>query len=93
MVRIVRGADGRVTLDPTGKRSGRGTYVCLRTQCWTRALRTGSLGRSLKTDLAPADRAELEGYAAQLHLSADAAAEQQDSSPEPGVREGGIAHA
>jgi len=79
MVRIVRGADGSVTLDPTGKRPGRGTYVCLRTQCWTRALRTGSFGRSLKTDLAPADRAELERYAAQLRSSTEAAAAQHDS--------------
>jgi hypothetical protein len=28
MTRVVRSADGSVTIDPTGKAAGRGTYVC-----------------------------------------------------------------
>jgi predicted RNA-binding protein YlxR (DUF448 family) len=28
MTRVVRGADGSVVIDPTGKAAGRGTYVC-----------------------------------------------------------------
>ena len=28
MTRIVRGSDGSVAVDPTGKAQGRGTYVC-----------------------------------------------------------------
>ena len=28
LTRIVRGADGSVVIDPTGKAAGRGTYVC-----------------------------------------------------------------
>lgn len=28
MTRVVRGADGSVAIDPTGRAAGRGTYVC-----------------------------------------------------------------
>ena len=28
LVRVVRAPDGSVTIDPTGKRSGRGAYLC-----------------------------------------------------------------
>jgi hypothetical protein len=28
LTRIVRGPDGRVAVDPTGKAAGRGTYIC-----------------------------------------------------------------
>jgi predicted RNA-binding protein YlxR (DUF448 family) len=28
MTRVVRGADGSVALDPSGKAAGRGTYIC-----------------------------------------------------------------
>ena len=66
MVRVVRRADGAVRVDPTGKGSGRGTYVCPRRECWTAALRTGSLGRVLKTPLGEDDLSELRAYAASL---------------------------
>lgn len=60
MIRVVRAPDGSVSIDPTGKRNGRGTYVCPRAECWAKALRTGSLARGLKVSLGPEDRAELE---------------------------------
>lgn len=84
MVRVVRGADGSVSPDPTGKRPGRGTYVCPRPECWTRALRTG-FAHSLKAEIAPGDRAELERYAGQLRSSAD--------EKDVGLREGDTAYA
>ena len=64
MVRVVRAADGTVAVDPTGKRAGRGTYVCPRADCWQQAIRTGSLARVLKTDIGPTERAALQAYAA-----------------------------
>ena len=48
MVRVVRETDGTVTLDRTGKKPGRGTYVCARTDCLEAALRRRALERSLK---------------------------------------------
>jgi predicted RNA-binding protein YlxR (DUF448 family) len=49
-VRIVRGADGSVVVDPTGKKSGRGAYLCHSPECWQAALTRGVLQRGLKIE-------------------------------------------
>jgi predicted RNA-binding protein YlxR (DUF448 family) len=33
MTRVVRGADGAVSVDPSGKAPGRGTYLCAQAAC------------------------------------------------------------
>ena len=66
MVRIVRTVPGAVVVDPTGKLSGRGAYLCRQASCWERGLRKDVLPRALKTSLSEADRAALEAYAAGL---------------------------
>ncbi len=43
LVRIVRTPGGEVRVDPTGKLSGRGAYVCAEAACVDRALRGGRL--------------------------------------------------
>jgi uncharacterized protein len=78
MVRVVRGADGSVAVDPTGKQSGRGAYLCRRHECWSTALQRGALNRALKTELLEADRAALTAFGATQQMeasSADAGAE------------------
>lgn len=56
LLRVVRlGAGesaGDVVLDPTGKKSGRGAYVCPTTDCIGLALKQKKLERSLKTPIA-----------------------------------------
>ena len=66
MVRIVRGLDSSIGADPTGKRSGRGTYLCPRSECWTKALRSGSLARALKTHIEESDLVQLRREAEEL---------------------------
>src|SRR5438045_6513331 len=66
MVRVVRTPLGAVALDPTGKASGRGAYLCRSAACWEGGLRRDALGRALKTGLGREDRAALEAYAAGL---------------------------
>jgi predicted RNA-binding protein YlxR (DUF448 family) len=51
MVRVVRRVDGTVAVDPTGKASGRGAYVCPNPACLDQARRRGRLERGL--ELAP----------------------------------------
>lgn len=60
MIRIVRTVAGAVVADATGRLAGRGTYLCPVRDCWTRAIRTGSLARALKTEIRETDRVELE---------------------------------
>lgn len=47
LLRIVRAPDGTVTLDPSGKATGRGAYLCSDAVCWTLARRRRSIERAL----------------------------------------------
>lgn len=53
LMRVVRGPDGSVFLDPTGKKSGRGAYVCPDPACLREALKGQRLERALETTLDP----------------------------------------
>ena len=39
--RVVRSPEGTAEVDPTGKRSGRGAYVCHDPKCWEQAVNRG----------------------------------------------------
>jgi uncharacterized protein len=67
LVRIVRAPDGSVTIDPSGKRSGRGAYLCSTSECWDAGLKRGVLSRALKIEAIPVDNLQtLSEYARQL---------------------------
>lgn len=66
LIRVVRTPAGHVEIDPGGKKSGRGAYVCARRACWELALHKGRLEHELETTLLPEDRAALEAYVATL---------------------------
>jgi predicted RNA-binding protein YlxR (DUF448 family) len=48
LVRVVRTPSGEVRVDPTGKLSGRGAYVCPEAGCMDRAVREGRLAGVLE---------------------------------------------
>ena len=54
-VRIVRAANG-VEVDLTGKKQGRGAYLCPNPDCWETALKKGRVEAALKTKLTSDDR-------------------------------------
>jgi len=64
--RIVRTPEGPVALDPTGKRNGRGAYLCGNPACWERALAGGILARALKTEIDGETVAALRHFATTL---------------------------
>ena len=47
LIRVVRTPQGEISVDPTGKMSGRGAYVCKDVQCLQRAIKTRQLERAL----------------------------------------------
>ena len=53
LIRIVRTPEGIVALDPTGKKSGRGAYVCRQPECLRRSIRQKQLERQLDISLTP----------------------------------------
>ena len=66
LVRIVRDPEGTVAVDETGKRNGRGAYLCPCRACWERALSEGLLNRALRAKLTEEDKQHLIDYAASL---------------------------
>jgi len=66
LVRVVRLAAGGVTIDETGKKSGRGAYLCRRKACWEGALSCGRLEYALKTLLTTEEKERLCTFADSL---------------------------
>jgi predicted RNA-binding protein YlxR (DUF448 family) len=48
LVRLVRTPEGEIVIDPSGKQSGRGAYLCPRPDCLRVAQKRKSLDRALK---------------------------------------------
>ena len=70
LMRLVRDPEGRVAVDSTGKRAGRGAYICHDPACWEQALKRHALQRALRIDaLRPEDQMELEQIAQGLVAS------------------------
>jgi predicted RNA-binding protein YlxR (DUF448 family) len=59
LVRLVRNADGSVQVDPSGKKSGRGAYLCHSRECWHNAFNSSRLEHALKTSITPENREQL----------------------------------
>lgn len=72
LIRIVRTPEHLVEIDPTGKRNGRGAYLCHQERCWDRALSGTMLGKALNTELPDDTRQELKTFAATLGDDAEA---------------------
>ena len=51
LIRVVRGTDGTVSLDFSGKAQGRGAYICPNPECLKKAIRSKALDRSLDTPI------------------------------------------
>jgi len=48
LLRIVRTPNGEIILDATGKKAGRGAYICRSEQCLTTAVKEKKLEKALK---------------------------------------------
>ena len=53
MVRIVRSPEGDVSLDRSGKKPGRGAYVCPNPACIEKAFQSKSLEKALQVKVSP----------------------------------------
>ncbi len=48
MMRVLKSAEGLVSLDMTGRKNGRGAYLCKNGECLSKARRNKGLERSFK---------------------------------------------
>jgi predicted RNA-binding protein YlxR (DUF448 family) len=51
LLRVVRDPEGQIGLDLTGKRSGRGVYICASEECLQKAVKGRQLDRALETKI------------------------------------------
>ena len=53
MIRILKTESEGIILDATGKKNGRGAYICRSGECLEKAIRNHGIARSLKTGILP----------------------------------------
>ena len=63
LIRVVRSPQGEISLDPIGKKPGRGAYICPKAECLAKARKARALERAFD---GPVDPAVYEDLAAQL---------------------------
>ena len=51
LVRVVKDSENHLSLDTTGKKNGRGAYLCRNLDCFERAMKNKGLERSLKMQI------------------------------------------
>ena len=51
MIRVLKTPEDEIVLDTTGRKNGRGAYVCPSTECLDKAIRNHGIERSLKTSV------------------------------------------
>lgn len=60
LIRVVRLPDCGAELDPTGKKAGRGAYICRSAECLKKARKTKRLERNLEVTISDEVYEELE---------------------------------
>ena len=61
LVRVLRTPEGEILLDLTGKKSGRGAYICKKVECFTKARKSGRIASSLECSIPEDVHARIEG--------------------------------
>lgn len=51
LIRIVRTPEGELFIDDSGKKSGRGVYICANNECFLKARKSKSIERALSKSL------------------------------------------
>ena len=53
MIRVIRNDEGKLELDMTGRKNGRGAYICNDIECLRKARKNKGLERSFKMPVPP----------------------------------------
>ncbi|MBV7274904.1 RNase P modulator RnpM [Clostridium thailandense] len=51
LIRVVRGTEGDISVDITGKKNGRGAYVCRNIECLEKAFKAKRLQKNLEAQI------------------------------------------
>ena len=64
LLRVVRSPEGEISLDLTGKKNGRGAYVCPSESCFARAVKQKQLERQLGVPISEEVRSAIQAQIA-----------------------------
>lgn len=53
LLRVIKTAEDEILIDSTGRKNGRGAYLCASSECLEKAEKNKGLARSLKTVIPP----------------------------------------
>lgn len=51
LIRVVKGTEGEISVDLTGKKNGRGAYVCKNIECLEKAFKAKRLQKNLESQI------------------------------------------
>jgi predicted RNA-binding protein YlxR (DUF448 family) len=51
LLRVVRSPEGEISLDKTGRKNGRGVYICSSVKCFNKARKSGKLSSHLECSI------------------------------------------
>ncbi|MDP4144366.1 MAG: YlxR family protein [Bacillota bacterium] len=51
LIRVVRSKEGEISIDTSGKKPGRGAYICKSADCLEKAIKTKRLSRNLEVTI------------------------------------------
>lgn len=51
LIRIVKNKEGEISLDKTGKKQGRGAYICCSEECLEKAIKSKAIEREFEMNL------------------------------------------
>ena len=71
LIRLVRTSDRSVEIDISGKKAGRGAYLCRARECWEAGVKNGRLEHALQTTLTPDNQEQLIRFWQDLFKNSD----------------------
>ena len=66
LLRVVRSPEGEVSFDLTGRKSGRGAYICADAECLARAIKQKQLERAFSAPISEEVRQQLTSQIASI---------------------------
>lgn len=51
LIRVVKNKEGEISIDLTGKKPGRGAYICKNIECFNKAIKSKKLEKNLQTKI------------------------------------------
>lgn len=68
LIRVIKTPEENIIIDATGKKNGRGAYICKSIDCFSKAVKSRGLERSLKVNIPREVYEELERELSGLEL-------------------------